>query len=68
VRLRTLAAFGVGYVLGTRAGHERYAQIVALAQRTSRRLEDYSERHRAEADDAGIDASDGGPRRRAAAL
>jgi hypothetical protein len=37
-----LVVFGVGYVLGTRAGRERYEQIVAAAQNASKRLEDYS--------------------------
>jgi hypothetical protein len=41
VRLRTIAIFGAGYVLGTRAGRERYGQIVAAAQGASKRLEDY---------------------------
>jgi hypothetical protein len=36
-----MAVFGVGYVLGTRAGRERYGQIVAAAQNASKRLEDY---------------------------
>jgi hypothetical protein len=36
-----LTVFGVGYVLGTRAGRERYEQIVAAAQNASKRLEDY---------------------------
>jgi len=44
VRLRTIAIFGAGYVLGTRAGRERYGQIVAAAQGASKRLEDYSGR------------------------
>jgi len=30
-----LVAGGIGYVLGARAGRERYDQIVALAQRVS---------------------------------
>jgi hypothetical protein len=42
VRLRSLALFGVGYVLGTKAGRERYGQIVAAAQTASKRLEEYS--------------------------
>jgi hypothetical protein len=50
VRLTTLVMFGAGYVLGTRAGRERYAQIVAAADNASRRLEAYSDRHRADAD------------------
>jgi hypothetical protein len=37
-----LAVFGVGYVLGTRAGRERYEQIVGAAQNASKRLEEYS--------------------------
>jgi hypothetical protein len=41
VKLRMAAVFGAGYVLGTRAGRERYAQIVAAAQGASKRLEDY---------------------------
>jgi hypothetical protein len=41
VKLRSLVVFGVGYVLGTRAGRERYEQIVAAAQNASKRLEDY---------------------------
>lgn len=44
MRLRTIAIFGAGYVLGTRAGRERYGQIVAAAQGASKRLEDYSGR------------------------
>jgi len=51
VRLPTLLMFGAGYVLGTRAGRERYAQIIAAADSVSKRLEAYSDRHRAEAGD-----------------
>ena len=39
MRLTLLAAFGAGYVLGTRAGRERYEQIRELAMDTSHRLE-----------------------------
>jgi cysteine sulfinate desulfinase/cysteine desulfurase-like protein len=63
VRLTTLLMFGAGYVLGARAGDERYAQIVAMAARTSKRLEEYSARHR-----AGDDGSDRGAERTTAAL
>jgi hypothetical protein len=49
VRLPTLLMFGAGYVLGTRAGRERYAQIIAAADSVSKRLEAYSDRHRVEA-------------------
>ena len=39
------AIFAAGYLFGTRAGRERYAQILAAAARASQRLEDYSARH-----------------------
>ena len=42
MKLRIAAVFAAGYVLGTRAGRERYAQIIAAAQGASKRLEDYS--------------------------
>ena len=41
MKLSRIAIFGIGYVLGTRAGRERYEQIVAAAQSASQRLEDY---------------------------
>ncbi len=44
MKLSGLAVFGVGYVLGTRAGRERYAEIVAAAKLASKRLADYSRR------------------------
>ena len=47
MRLTTLLMFGAGYVIGARAGRERYAEIVTVAQRASKRLEEYSARHRA---------------------
>jgi hypothetical protein len=40
VRLRSLLVFGVGYVLGSRAGRERYEQLLA-AKRASARLDEY---------------------------
>lgn len=33
--LKFLVGVGVGYVLGTRAGHERYEQLVRAYQRTA---------------------------------
>lgn len=53
MKLSTIAVFGAGYVLGSRAGRERYVQIVELAQRTAQRIE---ERQAARA------GSDGAPR------
>jgi hypothetical protein len=42
--LSTLIVFGAGYVLGSKAGRERYNQIVALAQEAARRLDQYGAR------------------------
>ena len=41
LRLRSLLVFGVGYVLGSRAGRERYEQLLAAAKRASARLDEY---------------------------
>jgi hypothetical protein len=41
VKLTSIALFGVGYVLGAKAGRERYAQIVQAAQKASQRLDAY---------------------------
>jgi hypothetical protein len=38
--MRSIVLFGAGYVLGTRAGRERYAQITAAAERAVKRLGD----------------------------
>lgn len=38
------ALIAIGYVLGSKAGRERYEQIVEVAQTLSTRLEDYSDR------------------------
>lgn len=45
MRLTTVALFAAGYVIGAKAGRERYAQIVGVVESTSRRLEEFSERH-----------------------
>jgi hypothetical protein len=45
VTLTKVAIFAVGYVVGAKAGHERYAQIADIAGRASQRLEEYSARH-----------------------
>ena len=53
MKLTTVAVFGVGYLLGSRAGRERYEQILELTRITSgkfaesgarRRLEEYGAR------------------------
>ncbi len=38
MKLRSLVVFGAGYVLGTRAGRERYAQITEAAAKAASRL------------------------------
>lgn len=43
MKLTALAVFGVGYVLGTRAGRERYDQIRALTTRLADNLEAQAE-------------------------
>lgn len=41
MRLATLGAVGIAYVLGARAGRERYEQIRALAAQAAHRMEAY---------------------------
>jgi hypothetical protein len=41
MRLTALGALAVGYVLGARAGKERYEEIRQLAGRAAQRLEEY---------------------------
>jgi hypothetical protein len=56
VTLTKAALFAAGYVLGAKAGRERYAQIVDAAARASERLEEFSSRgaaHRSQSDHAG---------------
>jgi hypothetical protein len=53
VKLTSVAVFTAGYIIGARAGRERYAQIIGfverasrpLEQRASQRLEEFSSRH-----------------------
>ena len=67
MRLTTLVMFGAGYVIGTKAGRERYEQIVAMAERAARRLEEFSADREAVADH-GVDPGHPRDRRRRAAL
>jgi hypothetical protein len=69
VKLTTVAVFGVGYVLGTRAGRERYQQILELAHNASakfaasgarRSLEEYGARLEAYASQSRLDESSAG--------
>jgi hypothetical protein len=45
VKLTSAALFAAGYIIGARAGRERYAQIVEIVERTSQRLDEFSSRH-----------------------
>jgi hypothetical protein len=44
--LSKLIIFGAGYVLGSKAGRERYNQIMSFAQEAARRLDEYSKNGR----------------------
>lgn len=75
MKLTTVAVFGVGYVLGARAGRERYEQILELAHSASgrfagsgarQRLEDYGARLEAYAAQSRMGQSGAGAPRRAA--
>ena len=45
VKLGSVAVFAAGYIIGARAGRERYAQIVDVLERASHQLEEFSSRH-----------------------
>jgi hypothetical protein len=73
VKLSTAAIFGVGYLLGTRAGRERYDQLRQLAGRLAeefdasgarQRLEGIGSRLETYARERGIDSSADGRRAR----
>ena len=44
MKIRALGLLALGYVVGTRAGRERYEQIRRLASEAAGRLEAYGER------------------------
>lgn len=60
MKLTSVAIFAAGYVIGTRAGRERYAQIVDAVDRASQRLEEFSARHTPGSDAAGSDRAESG--------
>jgi hypothetical protein len=43
VKLTAMTLAAAGYVLGARAGHERYEQIVVAMEAVSRRLQEFSD-------------------------
>ena len=44
MKLGRIAVFAAGYVIGARAGRERYAQIAGAVERASLQLEEFSSR------------------------
>ena len=42
--LPKVAVFAAGYIVGAKAGRERYAQIVNVVERASKQLEEFSSR------------------------
>ncbi len=49
MKLTALAVFGAGYLLGSRAGRERYEQLRALARGAAEKFETSGARQRVEA-------------------
>ena len=45
MKLASVAVFAAGYIIGARAGRERYAQIVDVVEKASQQLEEFSSRH-----------------------
>jgi hypothetical protein len=66
VKLSTAAVFGVGYLLGTRAGRQRYDQIRQLAGRLVEEFDASGARERLEsyARERNVDSSADGRRAR----
>lgn len=44
MKLTNVVLFATGYVIGTKAGSERYAQIIDGMAKASQRLEEFSSR------------------------
>ena len=44
MKLTAVAVFAVGYVVGAKAGRDRYAQLVDGVARASQRLDEFSAR------------------------
>jgi hypothetical protein len=57
MKLRSLVVFGVGYVLGAKAGRERYVQMVEAVRTASQRF-DEARRQREKPSRAGSDGLD----------
>ncbi len=61
MKLVGAAVFAAGYVIGARAGRERYVQIVNGLARASQRLEAFSVGHPSDARDRGAGGAEGDP-------
>jgi hypothetical protein len=61
VKLIGAAVFAAGYVIGARAGRERYVQIVNGLANASQRLEEFSARRPSDTRDQGPDGADRDP-------
>ena len=59
MKLTAVAVFAVGYVVGAKAGRDRYAQIVDGMARASQRLDDFSARRPPAGQDNGSARADG---------
>jgi hypothetical protein len=68
VKLTAVAVFAAGYVIGARAGRERYAQIIHEMARASQALDEFSARRPPARRDEGSGRTRGGPRPQAPAL
>lgn len=55
MKLTALTMFGIGYVMGARAGRERYEQILRLARSASENFDAAAARERLEALAAQLD-------------
>jgi hypothetical protein len=60
MKLVAVTMFGIGYVLGTKAGRERYEQIRRLARNASESFDASGARQRLEALAAQLDGSSSG--------
>ena len=61
MKLVGAAVFAAGYVIGARAGRERYVQIVNGLASASQRLEEFSARRPSDSRDQGPGGADGDP-------
>ncbi len=64
MRLTTVAVFGLGYLLGSRAGRTGYEQVCGLAHDAAEKLAAPGLRQRLEACATRLDAYSSGPRQR----